>query len=68
MWANMVRGVALANLHPQYIFLMSMGIAVTTILVLLYCGFGPGNIQYTESHDNIFLRDYLDIKYFLFQS
>ena len=28
-------------------------IAVTTILVLLYCGFGPGKIQCTKSHGNI---------------
>ena len=35
--------------------LYGYGIAVTTILVLLYCGFGPGKIQCTESHDNILL-------------
>ena len=35
------------------------GIAVTTILVLLYCGFGPGKIQCTQSHDNILPWDYL---------
>ena len=29
------------------------GIAVTTIFVLLCCGFGPGKIQCTKSSDNI---------------
>ena len=35
------------------------GIAVTTILVLVYCGFGPGKIQCTNSYRNVLPWDYL---------
>ena len=53
---NILAPTAIKALFPG---LYGYGIAVTTILVLLYCGFSSGKIHCTESHDHVLLRHVL---------